>query len=145
MKIALLDVNVLVALFDPAHMNHETAHNWFGRHRRRGWATCPLTINGCVRILSSPAYKNVDAPLADVMAHMRKLCSARDHRFWPDTVSILDEDIVYPRTIAGHQKITDVYLLALAWQNGGKLVTFDRSIPVRAVAGATGDCLEVII
>lgn len=43
MSIALLDVNVLVALFDPAHPNHEDAHRWFGRNRKRGWATCPMT------------------------------------------------------------------------------------------------------
>ena len=41
--IALLDVNVLVALFDPMHSNHEAAHEWFAENRAAGWATCPLT------------------------------------------------------------------------------------------------------
>ena len=54
--IALLDVNVLVALFDPAHLHHEAAHVWFGRNRSRRWATCPLTENALVRVLSNPSY-----------------------------------------------------------------------------------------
>ena len=35
----LLDVNVLVALFDPAHIHHEAAHEWFGTAGPAGWAT----------------------------------------------------------------------------------------------------------
>src|SRR5713226_6496670 len=50
--IALLDVNVLVALFDPAHVHHEAAHAWFGANRKNRWATCALTENGFVRVLS---------------------------------------------------------------------------------------------
>ncbi|MCU1257782.1 MAG: domain family protein [Bryobacterales bacterium] len=144
MRVALLDVNVLVALFDPAHLNHDDAHFWFAKNRRSGWASCPLTINGCVRVLSNPAYKNVTATATEVMSHVRTLCSARDHHFWPDSVSLLDESLVHPRMVAGHQKITDIYLLALASRNSGKLVTFDRSIPVKAVTGAAPECLELI-
>lgn len=54
--VALLDVNVLVALFDPAHVHHDAAHAWFGEHCAQGWATCALTENGLVRVLSNPAY-----------------------------------------------------------------------------------------
>ena len=32
-RVALLDVNVLVALFDPDHVHHELAHDWFADHR----------------------------------------------------------------------------------------------------------------
>lgn len=144
MRIALLDVNVLIALFDPAHLNHEAAHAWFGKHRRSGWATCPLTVNGCVRVLSNPAYKNITATVDQVVEHLRTLCSAPDHHFWPDSVSILDKSLIHPRLTAGHQKITDVYLLALAHTNAGKLVTFDRSIPLKAVVRASAEALEVL-
>ena len=53
---ALLDVNVLVALFDPDHVHHDLAHDWFADHRSRGWATCPITENGVIRVLANPAY-----------------------------------------------------------------------------------------
>src|SRR5205807_1947335 len=54
--VALLDVNVLVALFDPDHVHHEPAHRWFAEQRGTGWATCPLTENGLLRVLTHPAY-----------------------------------------------------------------------------------------
>jgi toxin-antitoxin system PIN domain toxin len=144
MSVALLDVNVLVALFDPAHPNHEDAHLWFGRGRKRGWATCPITVNGCIRVLSNPAYPTVDASPADVASRLRALCASPDHTFWSDSVSLLDETLFRPRMMTGHQKITDVYLLGLAVRHGGRLATFDRSIPVKAVVGATPSDLEVL-
>jgi toxin-antitoxin system PIN domain toxin len=144
MSAGLLDVNVLVALFDPAHPNHEDSHRWFGRNRKRGWATCPVTINGCVRVLSNPAYPTVDATPAEVISRLRVFCSSSAHEFWHDSVSLLDDTLFRPPAIAGHQKITDVYLLGLALQHRGKLVTFDRSIPLKAVVGAASDHLELI-
>ena len=55
-QVALLDVNLLVALFDPDHIHHDLAHDWFEDHHRSGWATCPVTENGFVRVLANPAY-----------------------------------------------------------------------------------------
>lgn len=144
MSVALLDVNVLVALFDPAHANHEDAHRWFGRNRKNGWATCPITINGCVRVLSSPAYPTVTAAPAEVITHLRVLCSGSDHHLWSDSVSLLDESLFSPEMMGGHQTVTDVYLLGLAVRNHGRLATFDRSIPLKAVRGASARHLEVI-
>lgn len=136
MSIALLDVNVLIALFDPAHSHHEEAHRWFSRNRKSGWATCPLTINGCIRILSNPRYPMVDATPAEVARRLRLICSEQDHHFWPDSVPLFDESIFRLSMMSGHQKITDAYLLGLAVRNHGRLVTFDRSIPINAVLGA---------
>ncbi len=136
MSIALLDVNVLVALFDPTHLHHDDAHRWFGRNRKHGWATCPITINGCVRVLSNPAYPNVEASPAEVASRLRGFCSTVDHHFWPDSVALTDEALFRPSMIGGHQKITDAYLLGLAVRNHGRLATFDRSIPLKAVHGA---------
>jgi uncharacterized protein len=141
---ALLDVNVLVALFDPAHPNHDDAHRWFGQNRRRGWATCPLTVNGCIRVLSNPAYPSVEATAAEVVSRLRALCDSPWHQFWPDEVSLLDGTLFRQDKIAGHQKITDVYLLGLAFRRGGRLATFDRSIPLKAVIGATAGSLELL-
>lgn len=144
MSVSLLDVNVLVALFDPAHPSHEDAHGWFRVHRKRGWATCPLTIHGCVRVLSNPAYPTVETTPAEVISRLRVLCSSSGHEFWEEGISLLDETLFRPQAIAGHQKITDVYLLGLALRNKGKLATFDRSIPLKAVVGAEPKHLQFI-
>ena len=143
-RAALLDVNVLVALFDPAHVNHEEAHRWFGSHRKRGWATCPITINGCVRVLSNPAYPSVSATPTEVISRLRSLCSASDHEFWAEGVSLLDAELFRPTAITGHQKITDIYLLGLAVRRGGTLITFDRSIALKAVIGAERGHLRLL-
>lgn len=144
MSVALLDVNVLVALFDPAHPNHEDAHQWFGANRRSGWATCPLTVNGCVRVLSNPAYPTVEATPAEVVSRLRALCSSPDHKFWGDRVALLDDKLFRPQMLMGHGKITDAYLLGLAVYYQGKLATFDRSIPIKAVIGAEPRHLELL-
>ena len=144
MSIALLDVNVLVALFDPAHLHHEDAHRWFARNRKYGWATCPITTNGCIRILSNPAYPTLEAPVAELASRLRSLCSTADHHFWADSVSLMDESLFRASLIGGHQKITDAYLLGLAVRNHGRLATFDRSIPLKAVHGADAGNLVLI-
>jgi toxin-antitoxin system PIN domain toxin len=141
---SLLDVNVLVALFDPAHPSHNDAHTWFEVNRQRPWATCPITVNGVVRILSSPAYTSVDATAADVISRLQDLCSTAHHEFWPDEISLLNGRIFRAALIAGHQKITDVYLLGLAVHRGGRLVTFDRSIPLQPVVGAEPRHLKLL-
>jgi toxin-antitoxin system PIN domain toxin len=132
---SLLDINVLIALFDPAHLNHDEAHDWFKVARGTAWATCPITINGVVRVLSNPAYPTIEATPAEIISRLQDLCSSPHHEFWPDDLSLL-ENAFRPAFIPGHQKITDAYLLALAIRKRGQLVTFDRSIPLRAVVGA---------
>ncbi len=144
MSIALLDVNVLIALFDPGHINYEEAHHWLGRNRKHGWATCPMTINGCIRILSSPAYHAVEATPSEAADHLRRFCSVTDHHFWEDSVFLLDESLFRLSMIRGHKLLTDAYLLGLAVRNHGRLVTFDRSIPLKAVHGAGPGSLVLI-
>jgi toxin-antitoxin system PIN domain toxin len=136
-SIALLDVNVLVALFDPKHVHHEDAHRWFGLNKKRGWSSCPITIHGCIRVLSNPAYPTVVATPAEVAARLRALCATSHHHFWPDSVPITNEDLFRWPMLRGHQKLTDVYLLGLAVHNHGRLATFDRSIPLAAVVNAS--------
>jgi predicted nucleic acid-binding protein len=74
---ALLDVNVLVALFDPDHVHHELAHDWFGDHRAQGWATCPVTQNGLVRVLSNPRYGSPASTLRAVREAVKRFLSSR--------------------------------------------------------------------
>ena len=136
---ALLDVNVLVALFDPEHIHHETAHAWFGGPGRGGWATCPLTENGLVRVVSNPGYPGRRTTLDDAMGRLNAFCEQEDHLFWPDSVTIRDFELFKSASIQGYRQLTDTYLLALAVANHGALVTLDRSILTSAVAGANED------
>jgi len=144
MRTALLDVNVLVALFDPDHIHHELAHDWFADNRADGWATCPVTENGFVRVLSNPAYRSAVTRPSELVARLRKFCGSGHHQFWPDLVSIRDATLFDPAFIASHRQITDVSLLGLAKKKGGRLVTFDGRMPLKAVRGAGRELVQVI-
>jgi hypothetical protein len=143
-KVALLDVNVLVALFFPDHVHHELAHDWFAEHRRHGWATCPITENGFIRIACQQPAADGVLRVADVLAHLRRFCASAGHRSWQDTVSLQDTSLFAAQYTRGHGQITDVYLLGLATKRNGCLATFDHDIPLQAVRGATPDTLQVI-
>jgi hypothetical protein len=143
-RVALLDVNVLVALFDPDHVHHEVAHDWFADRGRAGWATCPVTESGFVRVLSSPRYAGTLTRAADLADRLRRFCASGGHVFWADEVSLLDRSLFDLAKVAGHRQLTDVYLLALARARGGRLATFDRRIPAGAVRGADSATLEII-
>ena len=142
--IALLDVNVLVALFEPEHLHHEAAHAWFERNRRSRWATCPLTENAFVRILSNAAYPGRSTTVEDASSRLRTFCSDRLHVFWPDSVTVCDPGRFRWNHVQGHRQLTDVYLLALSVSNEGKLATFDSTISLKAVQGATLQNLELL-
>jgi toxin-antitoxin system PIN domain toxin len=144
-RTALLDVNVLIALFNPDHVHHEIAHDWFAEHHTQGWATCPLTENGFVRVLGSPSNGMVSRLRApDLIERLQTFCTTRHHVFWPDAVSIRDAAIFNAGRLAGHRQVPDIYLLGLARKMGGTLVTFDRSIPKEAVVGASRSTLTVL-
>ena len=140
----LLDVNLLVALFDPDHVHHQLAHDWFGEARASGWATCAVTELGFVRVVSQPAYHSPVSRPADLVPLLRRFCSSSDHHFWADTPSILENKLVNPALIQGSRQLTDVYLLAMAVRQRGRLATFDRTIPIGAVRDATRDTLVVV-
>ncbi|MDP6580871.1 MAG: VapC toxin family PIN domain ribonuclease [Vicinamibacterales bacterium] len=141
---ALLDVNILVALFDPDHVHHDLAHDWFADNRRHGWATCPVTENGFVRVLSNPAFGSAVARAPELFGRLGKFCRGKDHQFWPDAVTLRDETRFRQTMLSGHRQLTDIYLLGLARAQSGRLATFDRTIPVKAVVGATTKTLAVI-
>jgi toxin-antitoxin system PIN domain toxin len=143
-RVALLDVNVLVALFDPDHVHHELAHNWFADHHSNGWATCPATENGFLCVLANPAYGAAVTRCSELAARLRRFCESDDHTFWADEVSLRDPALFDPAFIAGHRQITDVYLLGLAKRKGGCLATFDRAIALKAARGAGRDSLLLI-
>lgn len=133
MSAYLLDINVLLALSDPMHLHHETAHRWFSAMGKSAWATCPITENGFIRIASHPSYPNCPGDALVVMNILRQFCAAKGHRFWSADVSIWE--LLQDNAVITHSQITDIYLLGLAVHNGGQLATFDRRISVTTIKG----------
>ncbi len=129
----LLDVNVLIALIDPAHISHDAAHCWFDTAGKTSWATCPLTENGVIRIVGHPSYPNTPGSPADVATIMTRMCGLAGHIFWPDSLSLTNAADVDRSQVLTSAQVTDTYLLALARANGGKLATFDRRLSTKAV------------
>ena len=140
---ALLDVNVLIALLDSDHTSHGVAMEWFAEHAREGWASCPITQNGCVRIMSNASYPNA-LPVQAVMSHLADACEQDVHEFWPDRVSLLDPEVIDPTRIHGPRQLTDIYLLALTVAYEARFVTFDGKIPLTAVRNAKPQNLLVL-
>jgi hypothetical protein len=131
----LLDVNVLIALVDPTHIQHDRAHAWFARKGKRAWATCPLVENGILRILGSSRYPNSPGNPAAVAEMVSILLGLEGHAFWPDDVSLFDSRRVDAGRLLDPAQITDSYLLALARAHGGQLATFDHRLVTDAVRG----------
>ena len=140
---ALLDVNVLIALLDAEHLHHESARRWMRDNIRHGWATCPITQNGCLRIMAHPAYPNgLSSPL--VAQRLQEATATDHHQFWPDEVSLLHTGVADWSQVISSKQITDVYLLALAVEHTGRFVTFDARIAPSMVPGAGDQCYCVI-
>ena len=134
---ALLDVNVIIALFDPDHAFHERAHGWWAANAKRGWASCPLTENGIVRIMSNPGYsQKARFTPDDLIRRLRQFSTQSNHEFWPDEISLRDEKIFVTERIHSSRQLTDLYLLALATKHHGRLVTFDQGILLSAICHA---------
>jgi toxin-antitoxin system PIN domain toxin len=131
----LLDVNVLIALIDPAHVRHDRAHDWFAEKGKRAWATCPITQNGVLRIVGHPRYPNSPGNPAEVARLMGTFLSSDGHEFWPDHVSLFDKAHIDSSRLLDSGQVTDSYLLALAKAHHGQLATFDNRIVTSAIAG----------
>jgi len=128
MKGYLLDTNLLIALLWPAHEQHRRAVQWFARHRTQGWATCPLTQAGFVRIVSNPAFSRDATTPQAAMEVLSANTAAKDHLFWPDALAFAEAVAFAGPRLVGHQQTTDAYLLGLAIHAGGMLATLDRRI-----------------
>lgn len=140
---SLFDVNALLALIDKEHTFHPTVRTWWAVNKAGGWATCAITQNGFARIMSQPHYSN-PALTMDAIQLLAMALEEAGHEFWPDDISITDDQLFDRAHILGPNQITDVYLLGLALTNGGRLVTFDRGLPLKAVRGAEPKHLVVL-
>jgi toxin-antitoxin system PIN domain toxin len=140
---ALLDVNVLLALLDSDHVDHRRAADWLDREIATGWASCPITENGFVRVISQPRYPGPISP-NEAIDLLGRAQDTVHHAFWPCDVSLLDARIVAPSRLHGPRQVTDAYLLALAVAHGGRFATFDRSLSLATVPGATEAHMTVL-
>lgn len=140
---ALLDINVLLALLDADHVDHMAAREWLSAEVENGWASCALTQNGFVRIIGQPRYPG-SIPAFEAIHRLRNATRTKYHAFWSSELSLLDDQVFDPTRIHGPRQVTDAYLLALAVSNGGRFVTFDRSVPLEAVRGADAGHLVVL-
>jgi toxin-antitoxin system PIN domain toxin len=137
----LIDINVLIALIDPAHVQHDRAHEWFATEGRHAWATCPITENGVLRIVGNARYPNSPGTPAAVAELLTGLCALPGHDFWPDDITLLNSERVDSRRLLDSAQVTDSYLLALATSHNGQLVTFDQ----RLVTDAVGKGAQAIL
>ena len=128
MKGYLLDTNLLIALLWPSHERHDLAVKWFTPHRAKGWATCPITQAGFVRIVSNPAFSRDAVQPREAIEVLSANTAAKDHAFWPDELPVAEAVGFTGVRLMGHQQVTDAYLLGLAIRCGGMLATLDQRI-----------------
>lgn len=140
---ALLDVNVLVALLDAGHVHHAAASHWLDRNLEAGWASCPLTQSGCLRVMSLESYPR-SQPVAAVAARLREATSTPHHEFWPDEFSMLDNTRIDHDWLLRPEDVMNGYLLALAVKRGGVYVRLDAGVDLNLVRGAQPRHLLVI-
>jgi toxin-antitoxin system PIN domain toxin len=127
-RVPLLDVNVLLALYDPRHVHHEAAHRWLDEVDT--FATTPVTETAFVRLVSNPEVSG-ESP-ATALAALRAVRELDGHRFVPDDASLTTPTIGLG-TLVGHRQVTDFHLVNLAAGHGMALATFDAKL-VRSLA-----------
>jgi len=138
-KTVLLDTNVLLALAWPNHQHHGPAHAWFAAHSKKGWATCAFTQLSFIRLSSNPAYTSSAVSPQDAAALLQQWTRLKTHRFW--TSPKADNPATYALAI-GYQQVNDAWLVEVARQNEGRLLSLDRRIPAHSVDAALVEVLK---
>jgi toxin-antitoxin system PIN domain toxin len=138
----LLDVNLLVALAWPNHAHHRPALTWFQRHQAEGWATCPVTESGFVRVSSNTASVPEAKTPREAILLLRRIVALPHHEFWEDDVSFAGSEAMDEIPLVGYRQVTDVHLLTLALRRGGRLATLDGKI--RSLVPRGSDASEVL-
>ena len=140
---SLLDVNVLLALLDSDHVDHARVRQWLSTEIGHGWASCAITQNGFVRIVSQPRYPSPVSP-AEAIRTLARATATEHHEYWSCSLSLLDDQHIDRSRLHGHRQVTDAYLLALAAAENGRFVTLDRTISLDAVRRAEPENLVVL-
>ena len=140
---SLLDVSVLISLLDANHQNHATITGWLGQNNHR-WASCPITQNGYLRIVTQESYPNAIS-IKEAIKTLSQAVSTLGHEFLSDDISLLDQQLFAHEHIQGPKQLTDIYLLALSVFHGARFVTLDEGVPHVAVPQATNASVHVIM
>lgn len=140
--VSLLDVNLLVALAWPNHVHHRAALAWFRRNQAGGWATCPLTESGFVRVSSNRTILPEARSPREAILLLRRIVALAHHELWHDDVSFASSALLNQTPLVGHRQVTDAHLLLLAQQRGGRLATLDGKI--RGLVPRGRDAAEVV-
>ena len=126
---ALLDVNVLVAIAWPNHVHHHAARSWFREWgAKNGWASCPVSEAGFVRVCCNPLVVQQSVTPYDAISMLRKLRRAGSHSFWPIEHSMVHLDPEIVGRLQGYRQVTDALLLSVALRQGGCLATLDSRL-----------------
>ena len=139
---SLLDVSVLISLLDANHEHHAAVMGWWNQNEDP-WASCPITQNGYLRIVTGPAYAN-RISVNQAIGKLTQAVSNPEHQFLSDDISLLDKALVAHAHIQGHRQMTDIYLLALSVAHGARFVTLDTGVSHVAVRQATHASLHLI-
>jgi len=131
--IRLADISVLIALADPRHVHHVAARNWLATHPEIGLATCPLTESGFLRIYGHPSYPHGPGSPEKALMDLKAYRARRGHHFLPCDLSFADP-LFTSLTGLAPQRVTGIYLVALALKYGIRFATFDANLPAKLVA-----------
>jgi uncharacterized protein len=132
--IHLLDINVLIALCDPAHPHATAALGFFDEALfHNGWATCPLVENGFLRIFGASKYPGGPGSPEEARPFLLRLLASAGHQFWLDDLTLTDAQ-TFPGLPASND-LTDLYLLGLAVKHGGRFATFDHGLDASLIPG----------
>ncbi|MDP8968930.1 MAG: PIN domain-containing protein [Actinomycetota bacterium] len=142
--VALLDVNVLVALAWPSHVHHSAAHRWFSGQQPHGWATCPTTESGFVRVSSNRAVIPDAVSPCEAIELLDEIVQLDGHQFWPDDVRGVVGPALDASLVVGHHQVTDAHLLALALSRDAALATLDRALRRLAPRGRSDAVLSLL-
>lgn len=143
MKVSLLDVNALIALLWPSHEFYAAAQRWFLKQAKHGWATCPFTEAGFVRIVSNPAFSRDAVTPSEAVKVLEMNLQHKSHHFWPVDITLAGAVRPFVDRMPGHRQVTDAYLLGIARHHGGRLATFDERI-VAMLPEGSGSAVELI-
>lgn len=124
MSIYLLDVNVLVALAWSNYVHHPFVSRWFANRVTTGWATCPITQAGFIRMSMNPLVLGSTITSDQAMNVLQQLISDQSHQFLPDDISI--HESFKGLKVTGYRQVTDAYLIGLARSRRGMFATLDR-------------------
>lgn len=142
--VKLIDINVLLALTWPNHLHHAASRHWFKNACPQGWATCPFTESGFIRLSSNPkVFADAVSP-RQALKILQSLKNRGSYEFWPSSISLTDWPQEMMQRLTGYRQVTDLYLICLALSKKGSLVTFDRKLQELLPTGKADGLVEVI-